>query len=304
MGRKIYYYTDYNTFKLILQNGTLRFKQSTSSNDSLDTVHIYDILKLIAKENLDRGTKTEPLKFIYELYDHTKYASNKICAVACFTLKRDSRLLWDAYTMNRKDRKAERYNGVCIEIDEDELRKVIHSYRERFDYADIKPIMYGDSKIYIFLNDVLKMFLAEHYEMKKDTDQNQDIVPPIYLELAGNITKMKLKKCIVLPALTLTNYIENAAPLFKHDFWSEEEEVRAVVAIKNARLTDSPMERWNEDFYYFDMPINSDCISKIILGPEMTDEEVSDLQDLKGKLSFSSFESERSSGTGIITSAG
>lgn len=304
MGRKIYYYTDYNTFKLIMQNGTLRFKQSTSSNDCLDTVHIYDILKSIARENLDRGTKTEPLKFIYELYDYTQYASNKICAVACFTLKKDSRLLWDAYTMNRKDRKAERYNGVCIEIDEDELRKVIHSYRERFDYADIKPIMYGDSKIYMFLNDVLKMFLKEYYDLKSDTDQKQDIVPPIYFKLAGNIKEMELKKCIVLPALKLTNYIENAAPLFKHDFWREEEEVRAVVAIKNARLADSPMECWKEEFHYFDMPINQGCISKLILGPEMTDEEVRDLRELKGKLSVSSFEIEKSSGTGIIRSAG
>lgn len=31
----MYYYTDYNTFKLILTNGTLRFKESTSSNDRL-----------------------------------------------------------------------------------------------------------------------------------------------------------------------------------------------------------------------------------------------------------------------------
>ena len=37
MGERMYYYTDFNTFKLILQNGTLRFKESTCSNDKLDT---------------------------------------------------------------------------------------------------------------------------------------------------------------------------------------------------------------------------------------------------------------------------
>ena len=31
MGERMYYYTDFNTFKLILQNGTLRFKESTCS---------------------------------------------------------------------------------------------------------------------------------------------------------------------------------------------------------------------------------------------------------------------------------
>jgi hypothetical protein len=36
----MYYYTDYNTFKLILKNGTLRFKESTSSNDRLRLINV------------------------------------------------------------------------------------------------------------------------------------------------------------------------------------------------------------------------------------------------------------------------
>ncbi len=50
MGNKIYYYTDFNTFKLILENGTLRFKESTSSNDKLDTIRLYTNLMEMANK--------------------------------------------------------------------------------------------------------------------------------------------------------------------------------------------------------------------------------------------------------------
>ena len=51
--KKLYYYTDFNTFKLILNNGTLRFKESTSSNDNFDTIQLYDNLFEMAINKLD-----------------------------------------------------------------------------------------------------------------------------------------------------------------------------------------------------------------------------------------------------------
>ena len=303
MGRKMYYYTDYNTFKLILLNGTLRFKQSTASNDHMDTVHIYDILKNIARKALENEKISEPLKFIYEYYDHTKYGSNKICVVSCFTRKKDSRLLWDAYTMNRKDRKAERYNGVCIEFYEDEIRKVVRSQDGIFDYVDLQPIMYGDSNIYTFLNDILKTYLKDYHELMKDKDQHQDIVPTIRIPLATRVIEIDLKKSIVYPAITLTNNIENVAPLFKHQFWKEEEEIRAIFSVKSAKISDTPMQCDGDNNYFFDLPINEECISKIILGPELAVEELQELESLKGKIDFTVLEKEESEGTGVIRSS-
>ena len=56
----MYYYTDYNTFKLILTNGTLRFKESTSSNDRLDTIQLYNELITMAEDKLrDANLKAE-----------------------------------------------------------------------------------------------------------------------------------------------------------------------------------------------------------------------------------------------------
>ena len=41
----IYHYTSLDKFKCILQYGTLRFKESTTSNDLLDTTLLFDVLK-------------------------------------------------------------------------------------------------------------------------------------------------------------------------------------------------------------------------------------------------------------------
>lgn len=297
---KMYYYTDFNTMKLILQNGTLRFKQSTCSNDSFDSICLYNRLQEIAKQQNE--SKTEPLEFIYGYYNHNHFVGNKIYAVACFTPKCDSRLLWDAYTMNRKDRKSERYNGLCIEFNEEELRKRMSVYSNQFDYVDLKNIMYGDEKIKIYINEVMKQYLKEFYQLRDEPDQEQSIVQPVYIKLAGNVKEIKLKKCIAYPALNLTNNIDNATPLFKHKFWEEEEEIRGVIAIRESRISESPMEREGENYYYYDLPIDYSCISKIILGPEFADEDFTELNMLTGKLDFRSIEKERSQGTGIIRS--
>ena len=60
----MYYYTDYNTFKLILTNGTLRFKESTSSNDRLDTIQLYNELITMAEDKLrDANLKATKILF-------------------------------------------------------------------------------------------------------------------------------------------------------------------------------------------------------------------------------------------------
>ncbi len=96
----MYYYTDYNTFKLILTNGTLRFKESTSSNDRLDTIQLYNELITMAEDKLrDANLKAEQ-KFYFDMLKHNGVKSSRVSLVACFTTKADSRMLWDAYTMH------------------------------------------------------------------------------------------------------------------------------------------------------------------------------------------------------------
>ena len=46
----IYHYTSFEKFQCILKYGTLRFKESTSSNDVLDTIGFENILKGIRNQ--------------------------------------------------------------------------------------------------------------------------------------------------------------------------------------------------------------------------------------------------------------
>lgn len=79
--------------------------------------YITNELITMAEDKLrDANLKTEQ-KFYFDMLKHNGVKSSRVSLVACFTTKADSRILWDAYTMHRKDRAAERYNGVCIEFD-------------------------------------------------------------------------------------------------------------------------------------------------------------------------------------------
>ena len=80
----MYYYTDYNTFKLILTNGTLRFKESTSSNDRLDTIQLYNELITMTEDKLrDANLKAEQ-KFYFDMLKHNGVKSSRVSLVACF----------------------------------------------------------------------------------------------------------------------------------------------------------------------------------------------------------------------------
>jgi hypothetical protein len=147
----MYYYTDYNTFKLILKNGTLRFKESTSSDDRLDTIQLYNELITMAEEKLkDVNLKAEQ-KFYFDMLKHNGVKSSRVSLVACFTTKADSRMLWDAYTMHRKDRAAERHNGVCTEFDRPSLIYSMKRFAEIFDVKDCRSIAYGFEEIKDYL---------------------------------------------------------------------------------------------------------------------------------------------------------
>lgn len=210
MNDKIYYYTDFNTFKLILTNGTLRFKESTSSNDKLDTIQLYNNLTEIAKVKLEESNLPPEQKFYFDMLMHNGSASTRISLVACFTSKADSRLLWDAYTMHRKDRSAERYNGVCIEINKSQLLDAMEDSAPFFDVKKCDRIIYGFDRINPHLERILNIFSSEVETLSRDEDQAQNLIAPIQIPLTKK--ELVLKKCIVVPMLHLVDSFDIIAP--------------------------------------------------------------------------------------------
>ena len=160
----IYHYTSYEKLQYILKNGTLRFKESTSSNDALDTLGFVNILRSMPQFSASIDM-TELLNFILGYYQRDEYTPSTVALVACFSEISDSRLLWDAYTMHRPGNHKcpygderycietpAKYDGVCIAFRQDKLEEILMRAKGVFcDNAHMQAIDYGDSRIRIYI---------------------------------------------------------------------------------------------------------------------------------------------------------
>lgn len=300
---KLYYYTDYQTFKLILENGTVRFKESTESNDLKDTKKIYEdlpgIISNLCKNEIDDSAGPKFLKFYF---NRDSFESDRVALVACFTGKADSRFLWDAYTMNRSGRGSGRYNGVCLEFNTKEFADRMNGDIRGVDWKAVQPILYGDEKIKNYVGQRLIQFQKDRHKLQLDSNQHQELVPSILIKFPNYIKELNLKKSFVQPFLRLIDLIGIAAPVFKSDFWSEEDETRAYLSLKRAALPLPEIVKSEDgNYYYYDLPIDEKCISKVILGPEFDEDDRAECEKIKGKIPFSKLKKIESRGTGIIT---
>lgn len=80
----IYHYTSFEKLQCILKYGTLRFKESTSSNDILDTIGFENILKSMPNFNAP-GATAALLNFIINYYRWEGYHPSAKFLVACFS---------------------------------------------------------------------------------------------------------------------------------------------------------------------------------------------------------------------------
>lgn len=299
MGKRMYYYTDFNTFKLILQNGTLRFKESTCSNDKLDTVRLYQNLLEMAECEIEKNCNLEiEKKAFFDMVKYNKYESSRYNLVVCFTEKKDSRLLWDAYTMHRKDRQASKYNGVCIEFNKKHFVDLLKLVKG-FDINCYHKVVYGFQHIDALIEKYVQEYSEEFKKLSNDADQKQSIVEPIIFP-EFNLT-VDLKKCFVFPVLNLLKKIDSTAPYFKHEFWHEEKEIRALLSTNKNSDFGKTINKCQDGSAYFDLTIDKECISKVILGPEFGDDEMKEIESIECKIPFKELSTESSLGTDVIT---
>lgn len=314
----IYHYTSFDKLQSILKCSTLRFKESTQSNDILDTTRLINILQRLTYVSDNANTDIAKARdFLINYFKQPTYNNQHTSMVSCFSTLPDSRLLWDAYTMNRPSNitckfgenkycheSPAKYTGVCIAFKSDEIEKLIKSVENiSCEKAYFSPILYGDDKIITELNNWLEVTCNKIIKLSKDDDQSQDIIPPINYLMFTRVLQVNLKKCVVFPTLEFIGTIEALSPLFKHAFWYEEREIRASLcfATKNIGLYKNINDQSGAK--YFDLPITSDCVDHIILGPEFNDESYEYINNQKDyKLSFSDFSTKLSIGTGVIRS--
>jgi len=311
MENLIYHYTSFEKLQCILKYGTLRFKESTSSNDMLDTIGFVSILKEMPHFKAPT-TVSELLNFIIDYYQRDSYSPSSKSLVACFSKTPDSRLLWDAYTMHRPGNQkcphgeekycyeaSSKYDGVCIAFRQDRLEEFLQSVEHTTcDASAVRPIDYGDTKIRILLNDWLKEAALQSIVLGKDEDQSQDIIPPIH---AIKDTYLCLKKSLVIPTLDFLKKVEAYSPFYKHEFWREETEVRASLLISKASLSKYSISEYADGTKYCDLEFPADCIDHIILGPEFGPHSFEEIdRHPEYKFKFRDFDLRPSLGTGVI----
>lgn len=304
--KTIFHYTSFEKFKCILKNGTWRFKLSTQSNDLLDTTYVVEIIKELKMQNENLPDyQCELLEFLMGYFRREGYERQYLSYVTCFTGKADSRLLWDAYTINRpafSEKEERNYNGVCIGVNRDKLVELLQTEKPDFcDTGFLAPVYYTPNQQITALDFLCKNALDTYEREKDDKDQTQNIIPPIrsaYSIQIGDyigrphLFEFKLKKSFVNTALLYIESVEKLAPFLKHQFWEEENEFRAAFSLHKSK---KPVED------YIDINISEELIDFIILGPTFSDKEKDDIEKIKdAKLDFDKLTKKQSIGTGII----
>ena len=288
----LYHYTSLEKFKCMLQFGTLRFKLSTQSNDLLDTHFIINLIKQLQFFSDDTSDeKQQLLKILIGYFQRDEYISTRLSFVSCFTDIADSRLLWDAYTINRpplekceigKDKYCQNtltsYNGVCVGFKRDSIRQLLSAADGSCDFesAYLMPIYYSEQEqlaaLDYFANEAWEIF----EKIKLEPDQSQSLIHHIvtgyqldYGEFKGppHFKTIALKKCFVQAVFSFIRNIEITAPIFKHSFWHEESEYRAVLCRHKSMDNATAIVKGSESNLFVDLPINCDMIDNIILGP-------------------------------------
>jgi len=290
--KTIFHYTSFEKFKCILQYGTWRFKLSTQSNDLLDTTYIVDVIKKLEIQKNLADEHRRLLNMLIGYFTRDEYKQKFFSYVTCFTGKSDSRLLWDAYTINRPVTNSDDvrdYNGVCIGVNRDKLLNTLKSKKPEYcDEGFLEPIYYTPQDQMNLLDLICKDALDNWDKTKDEEDQAQDIVPTIRTPYL----KMDLKKPFVYSMHSYIESVEKMAPYLKHQFWEEENEYRASL---NMNISKKPKND------YIDLDVNEELIDFIILGPTFSDKEEEIIQKIdSAKLDFNKIKKEKSVGTGII----
>lgn len=314
----IFHYTSYEKFKCILQYGTLRFKESTTSNDVMDTTLLFEILKDYKGNEYDEASVEAARKFMLNYYQKFAAENQHISLVSCFAEEGDSRMLWDAYTMNRPSNipckykesrfcydSDKKYNGVCIGFNKRKLEDYIKNFEKKVcERTYLNAIQYGTDTAKLQLNRWFSEACMQVERLSKDSDQSQKIIEPIVIpKIFSNEPWMeiKLKKSLVLPTIELISKIDAFSPFFKHEFWSDENEIRASLCFHKKEV--SKQIKKTVDGMYFDMPISMDCIEYVILGPEFGTSELDEIiSHTEYRIEFNTLDTRRSIGTGIIRS--
>lgn len=321
----VFHYTSFENFKKIIEFGTLRFTLSTSSNDSLDTIYIHSIVEQLLKNfNLESSEEKEIMRYhIFSMFQSAKITDYTFAL--CFSTIKDSRLLWDAYTINKSRLKCTygenkycinsdsmNYDGVCLAINTNKLESILKAEKDNkiFTEYTCRPVLYlksdQESAIKFLLDNAWEYYLSKKGKNKNDCPFPSVLYNPEYvteekLKIAYSSIRLCSRISFLEAAIKFSADLQYISPFIKHIFWQEEQEIRAVLyRNKNdVYLKDFIVNTGN--CLYIDIPIDEGIFEEIIIGPTFSDKNFKEIENINNaKLKFEKMMFTPSIGKGVI----
>lgn len=295
----IYHYTNDENLLRIQNNKMLSLTKSTSSNDLRDTIYLSELLETNANSifteilstnvfegNLSNNVLEGFVEMVSTIYKNlnddlvnvnTSKAKTNKCFVICFTRKKDSRFLWEAYTLD---------NGVNLGIDITEYSRFLSE--NYLDVADRKMNMRFEKVIYsekeqlkILRKISKKAFKNNYHDIDKLSDSSNTFEHVINFVDDDNTLMSSHKSEPV--RITIKQWVLNfmneyvrelliVAPYIKHPYWKEEEEYRLCiyrpqVGEKLSEICQFKRKNTGEIVDYIEVPFPYTQIKKVTIGP-------------------------------------
>lgn len=315
-----FHYTSDLGLEGILVNRKMRLTLSTQSNDQVDTVHIYNLIREYRSE-LTINDEINDFKVIDMILDlFLKYEeevknppeiekSNK-SFILSFTTKGEDRMIWEAYTGNK---------GYCLKLSESKFIDYINSeigQTNIFKVANafiMQGIVYEEDKQV----EIIKSILKDKYEEYKDYSHEEfssnipTIIMPyqiVFTDTDGKelyrgktqINKIRIRKKFELMSQAVIRDLLALAPFLKNNYWKDEGETRLVFYRPINDVNLEPVQTDEKGRLFISLDIDAEIFEEVIVGP--LNEQ--DIISVKAIIRNDKIKVRKSSATGIIKERG
>lgn len=267
----IYHYCNFNNFKLIIENKTLRFSDITESNDSAELKWCNDLIKKYFEElkaDIPKRKNKEAWEYLNDLVD-SFYQKNFIersyrVYALCFSNKRDLLSQWRGY--------ADDARGLCIGFNKATLEKLVNRFKIINGLALCSDVTYDRQEQEKTIKEIIKWAQTNINSVLSEVNVNFDEIKTILA-----ICTSKLFEKIVF---------------FKNSFFEEEAEWRVCFIKLDDKNLNKSKNNIKNGYYLRDnklipyLEVNfsdeNDLIKEVILGPKNNTNNINDFLKMNG----------------------
>ena len=260
----LFHYCTVETLKAILKNKTIRLSDIRKSNDSKEINFLFDEYCKWVEEK----STIDPSSYVKLVeYEKNNQLTNTVFLVSCLSRKEDDLHMWSCYGNE----------GVCIEFEEEKLKKQIERVRIVYEEEDIIPTV-PSCKVCISISKVEyhNSKSLETYFTQKCLKNVNDFITLFY---ESPTIKSDFFKCEEEFRIIYTLYIGNTNCFVNH---------LSLVDENNKIKRNIPFDTITSGRYQhkmiIDIPIDMEIVKSITIGPNcrLTQQDVNELLFING----------------------